>query len=409
MSEDNTAQPLDIAQIFEVPDGIYLLAHSAGALTRAGRAAAEQFMSQWATLGAEAWGPWLEGVQRYREALPLVAGGQWQDWCPQPNLSAALNKIISCLQPRWAELSAQTDSAQTASAQAENAQIGLARPGRSRIVLTELDFPSMAFVLQSLEPRGYSFSYVQPLADGRMPLEQWEALLGEDVELLHITHSYSDHSFQAPVAALLRRARELGITTVVDIAQSIGLLPIDVEAWDADFVTGSCLKWLCSGPGAGFLWVNPRLRGRLEPLDRGWFSHREPFEWDLHHFEYHPDAQRFWGGTISPQPFGIAAAAIGEIARIGVERIRAHNLELSSALIEGVLELGLPLNTPADPAQRGGTIALGLGEDDPRCQALSAGGVRFDRRRRYGIRLSPHIYNTVPQMRQVLQYLAARP
>ncbi|MCC7477395.1 aminotransferase class V-fold PLP-dependent enzyme [bacterium] len=381
------AEPQDFSRHFEVPEGIYLLAHSAGALTRDGRAGSEQFMAQWATLGADAWGPWLEGVQRFREALPLVAGGQWQDFCPMPSVGAGLLKVLSCLPPG----------------------AGLARPGRSRIVLTELDFPSMGFILQTLEARGYSLSFVQPLPDGRMPFEQWEALLGEDVELLHITHSYSDHSFQPPVAALLGRARELGISTVVDAAQSIGLLPIDVEAWDSDFVTGSCLKWLCSGPGAGFLWVNPRHRGRLEPLDRGWFSHREPFEWDIHHFEYHPDAQRFWGGTVSPQPFAIAAASIARIAQIGTDTIRSHNLALSEALIEGALELGLPLSSPRAVEERGGTVVLHLAEDDPRLQALARGGVRFDRRRRYGIRLSPHIYNTLPQMRQVLQYLAARP
>lgn len=382
---DEQAQSIDFRQLFEVPEGIYLLAHSVGALSSAGRAAAEEFITQWSQLGGEAWGPWLGSVQDFREALPLVAGGQARDWCPQPNLSAALNKILSCL-PQDGP--------------------GPARRGRSRIVLTELDFPSMGFVLQSLERRGYSCSYIAPLPDGSLPLELWEEQLGEDVELVHITHGYSENSCCPPVAEIITLARQYGATCVVDIAQTIGLLPIDVEAWQADFVTGSCLKWLCGGPGAGFLWVNPQLVSALEPADRGWFSHANPMEFDIHHFEYHPDAQRFWGGTINPQPFAVAAASIRQIAQIGVERIRAHNLELTGLLIEGAQELGLKLNTPLDPAQRGGTVAIGLAADDPRAARLASAGVRVDRRPRYGLRFSPHIYNTLPELRQVLQYLA---
>ena len=61
------------------------------------------------------------------------------------------------------------------------------------------------------------------------------------------------------MAQLLPLLRERGALSIVDIAQSAGVIPIDLDAWAADFVIGSSVKWLCGGPGAGYLWANPDI------------------------------------------------------------------------------------------------------------------------------------------------------
>ncbi|QXP36821.1 aminotransferase class V-fold PLP-dependent enzyme [Shewanella algae] len=122
--------------------------------------------------------------------------------------------------------------------------------------------------------------------------------LGEDVALAFITHAISETGQLQSVSEICALARSLGVMTVVDIAQSLGVIPIDLGQWQADAVLGSCVKWCCAGPGAAFLWLSDRLAQTLEPVDLGWFSHEAPFEFDIHDFRYAKGAKRFWGARL---------------------------------------------------------------------------------------------------------------
>lgn len=352
---------------FDLPEGVYLLSHSAGCLPKAARTAAGEFFTAWGGKGGEAWGDWLGGIWRFREELAGLLNARAEDFCPQPNLSSALTKIIGAL-PR--------------------------RPGRTDIAYSELDFPSLGFVCQQAS-RGFGYeARMIAAASGEVPPEAWEAALGGGVQLAHITHVFSENSRRQPVAEILALCRERGIYSVVDIAQSVGVVPIDISAWDADFVTGSCLKWLCGGPGAGFLWANPRIVDRLHPPDVGWFSHADPFEFDITHFAYREGALRYWGGTPSVLPYAIAAASIGVLRGIGLETVRAANLAHTARIIAAAEELGLAISTPLPEPERGGTVALRFADSAAAAQALGAAGFCCDWRPRSGVRLSPHVYNT---------------
>src|SRR5690606_14717470 len=157
-------------------------------------------------------------------------------------------------------------------------------------------------------------------------------------------------------------------------------------------------KWLCGGPGAGFLWAHPRHAATVSPRDVGWFSHAEPFAMERA-FRDAPGARRFWGGTPSVEPFVNAAAGLDAILDIGVERIEAHNARLTEAL----LSLGVPSPTPRAPAARGGTVTLALDSAAPLRQA----GIACDHRPGFGVRLSPHIYTTDEDVARVTALLHA--
>lgn len=192
--------------------------------------------------------------------------------------------------------------------------------------------------------------------------------------------------------------------TVVDVAQSAGIVPVDVSHWDADFVVGSCVKFLCGGPGAGFLWVSDRVLHECRPTDVGWFSHADPFEFDIHHFRYAESALRFWGGTPPVLPYVVAANGLETLLGIGIERIRAHSLELTQAIIGSVSRKHL--FTPSRPASRGGTVVLDFGDRQAEAAAaLAEAGVHFDLRRS-GMRLSPHVYTSKTDIETVVDCLA---
>ena len=127
------------------------------------------------------------------------------------------------------------------------------------------------------------------------------------------------------------------------------------------------------------------------PISVGWFSHADPFAFDIHDFRYHPGALRFWGGTPSIAPCAIAAHSIECLLAVGVPAIRRRNLALGDRLRAGVP--GECRVSPAAPEERSGTVILDFGAaNEAVAGALAAAGVQADRRA-HGFRLSPHVYN----------------
>jgi len=153
-----------------------------------------------------------------------------------------------------------------------------------------------------------------------------------DVAAAIFMHVHSNSGLVSPLPALAELAREAGIFSIADICQSAGIVPLDVTELGVDAVVRSCVKWLYCGPGAGFLWVAQGWLDRLGPPDRGWFSHAEPFAFDIADFRYASDALRFWGGTPSIAPYTLACVGLRTIGDIGVARIFRHNRALFDRL-----------------------------------------------------------------------------
>jgi kynureninase len=367
-------------QDFLLPDGAYLLSHSVGCLPRAAREAADRFFELWGTQGGEAWDGWLASIGDFRQSLATLLSGEAAEFCPQANISSALSKILSSL-PR--------------------------RKGKTKLLLSELDFPSAGFALAQAERAGYTIEFI-PADRDTSSLECWQQHLTPDTQMVLVTHVLYGNSRLNPVAEIIRCAQRHEVFTLVDVAQSVGVVPIDLREWNADFVVGSSIKWLCGGPGAGFLWANPDSVERFEPVDVGWFSHEDPFEFRIQSFRYADDARRFWGGTPSVLPYVVARASIDLINSIGVANVRAHNQTLTERLVRAALERGLTLRTPQEPARRGGTVCVAFPDPQRVYQQLKEAKIFVDVRPSYGVRFSPHIYNDAEEIdRAIASFEAA--
>ena len=364
---------------FEMPSGIYLRSNAVGCLPRSARSTTARFLDHWAEGGADSWGLWLDSVEGFRRALGRVLGAKAEELSVQVNLSAALTKLIGALPPR---------------------------NGRRRIVYSELDFPSLGFVCQQSARLGYEPCAI-PAQGGTLPLSVWDQYLTPDVQLAHVTHVLSNSGYQVDVPGVLRLCRERGIFAVVDVAQSAGVVPIELSSWDATCVIGCSVKWLCGGPGASFLWIRSDLLPELRPIDVGWFSHARPFELDIRHFEYAADANRFWGGTPSVLPYAVATCGLEAIHAIGLAPIRAHNLALTRALQDAARAADLQVNTPTDEALRGGSVAIGFPDNETAVRRLNEHGIRVDQRPPFGVRFSPHVYNTMQEIERVAELFSA--
>ena len=349
--------------------GPYVLTHSVGCLPRAAHAALEAgYLEPWARRGGHAWPAWLERIEDFRAALAHLLGGAAADYCPQGNLSSGLAKILSSLTPD---------------------------PRRRALLAAEESFPSLGFVLDRAARRGWEARFTPHRPDDP---DAWSAALTGDVRAVLVTHVHSNSGRVAPVAAIAELCKKRDILCIVDVAQSAGILPLNLPALGADVVLGSCVKWLCGGPGAGFLWIRPDLVSTLEPDDVGWFSHADPFEMDIHSFRYAPDARRFWGGTPSVASYVVAAASLRVIGELGVDAILAHNRRLIAAFTDA-LPAAWRARLPAWPT--GGTLCIPLGDRQREVTAaLTAAGVQFDCRGDV-VRISFHACNTAAEAVEV--------
>ncbi|MFT6099054.1 MAG: selenocysteine lyase/cysteine desulfurase [Arenicella sp.] len=342
--------------------GRYLLTHSIGLMPRSTeQALKDNYLDHWRSGAEDIWSHWLDGVNQFNQSLANLLQSQASQFCPQTNVSSGLSKLLMALPEK---------------------------PGKNVIVATESDFPSAGFVLKQAERLGFALRLIPKTAD-LQALDTWEQALSADVHTAFITQVHYNTNKLTPVESIAELCRARGITSIVDTAQATGIVPIDLSRSACDILVGSCIKWLCGGPGAGFVWVNAELIEQLKPYDVGWFSHQNPFEFDIHNFEYADDAARFWGGTPSVAPYIAATNSIKLITDIGIKAVVEHNRRLTQRLLDAVPENCIV--SPQELNKKGGTTVLKFDNQGKLEDSMRANKLLFDSRQ-YGMRLSPHIY-----------------
>jgi kynureninase len=178
-----------------------------------------------------------------------------------------------------------------------------------------------------------------------------------------------------------------------------------VTALDVDFAVGGSVKWLCGGPGNGWLYVRPDLAELLEPTFMGWQAHARPFAFEPE-LEYAEGAARFLTGTPNVPALYAATAGYDLIEEIGVERIRENSVGQTQLLIELLDEAGFDVGSPRDSARRGGTITVRTPEFEAVHKELAERQILCDFRPEAGLRLGPHYYNSDDELRFAVDQIA---
>jgi kynureninase len=195
------------------------------------------------------------------------------------------------------------------------------------------------------------------------------------------------------VAAICRRAHDVGAAVSLDAFHSVGVMPVDVKRIGADFLTGGVLKWLCGGPGGCFLYASPEASARYAPAITGWQAHRRPFGFERE-MDFADGAARWLSGT--PVIPALYAATEGPrlVKRAGIDAIRAKSTRQTSRLIDLADERGYAVHAPRDPQRRGGTVALDVPHAYAIAQFLLSRDIIVDYRPNAGIRIAPHFYTS---------------
>jgi kynureninase len=265
---------------------------------------------------------------------------------------------------------------------------------RNEVVYEALQFPSLTYVWREWERYGARISVIESDNGRTIPTERIVAAITERTAIAVISHAYYVSGAIADVRAIQEHCRALGALLCVDAYQTTGVYPYDVTAWDLDLVTGGSHKWLCGGPGCGWIYVKPSLRGQLHPSVTGWMAHERPFAFESAPIVYAPSMYRFGHGTPTIPGYIVAQPGHELIREIGIEQIRAHNVQLTEKLAAMALERGLRVNTPLEADRRTGWIGIDFEGAQSAYEQLTALRVFVDYRPGCGIRVGPHFYTT---------------
>ena len=268
-------------------------------------------------------------------------------------------------------------------------------PARNRVVYERANFPSVRYLYQA-----------QP--DLEVVVCEDEQAIVEAIDertlLVPISHVLFKTAVIQDVEPIVRRAHEVGAHVILDCYQSAGIVPVDVTALEVDFAVGGSVKWLCGGPGNGWLYVRPDLSERLTPTFTGWRAHETPFGFE-EEMVYAAGAARFLTGTPNVPAHFAATPGYDLIEEIGVERIRANSLRQTQLLIDLADDAGLEVCSPREAARRGGTVTVRLDDFPAVHQELAERQILCDFRPDAGIRLGPHYYTSDDELRFAIEQI----
>jgi kynureninase len=367
------ASLLDYRERFPIlAETTYLINHSLGAMPAAAEQRVLEYARTWNERGIRAWEEgWWELPVTVGDQIARIVGAPPGSVSMHQNVTIAEAVVVSCF--------------------------GFDGP-RRRIVYEEGNFPSVRYLYQAQERRGAD---ILVAADDEGVVEA----IDERTLLVPVTHVLYKTGEIQDVEAIVAKAHEEGALVVLDAYQSAGTVPLDVTALGVDFAVGGSVKWLCGGPGAGWLFVRPDLAATLEPALTGWQAHARPFAFEPEQ-DYADGAWRFLTGTPNVPALYAATAGYDAIEEVGVDRIRERSVELTTLLIELLDENGFAVGSPRDPARRGGTVAVKPPGFEQVGRELGERGVICDWRPDVGLRLGPHFFNTDDELRFAVEQIA---
>jgi selenocysteine lyase/cysteine desulfurase len=356
---------------------VYINSCSQGALSDAVRAAYDEYLHDWDEHGAP-WEYWLERQEAARSSFAGLINAAGDEIAVTTSLSAGVASLAS----------------------------GLRFARRSKVVLTDWEFPTIGQIWHAQEARGARVVHVHEAAEGRIPIEHFDAAIDDDTLLVSVTHVCYRHGAMADVRSVVEHAHERGAYVLLDAFQSVGSLPVDVKELDVDFLGAGVLKYLLGSAGLGFFFCRRELVDKIWPTATGWFADEDIFAMD--HTDYSParTAARFQSGT-PPVPSIYAGIAGMELMKeIGIAETRAHVNELNVHLLAGLDDLSAKVITPRVPEQRGALVCVKSTDASALVAALDREGI-VTSERDSNLRISAHAYNTVEDVDAVLAALRA--
>jgi kynureninase len=344
----------------------YLISNSLGAMPARAKEDLAEYADTWATRGVRAWAEgWWSMAVDVGDLVGRVVNAPPGSVTMHQNVTLASAVVASCFD---------------------------FRRGRRKVVMVDMEFPSLLYLYHRMKAHGVELEVVKSEDGVGVPLDRILDAIDEDTALVPVSHVLFKSSHVLDARAIVEKAHRVGARVCLDVFQSAGTYPVDVTALGVDFAVGGALKWLCGGPGAAFLYVRPDLRTELKPRVTGWQAHVAPFAFEAGPIRFREDGWRFLTGTPNVPALYAARSGISIVGEIGAAAIRAKSMRQTARLVALAEREGWRVTAPADPARRGGTVAVDVPDGAAVAAELNVRDVVVDFRPGAGVRLSPHFY-----------------
>ena len=362
----------------------YMISNSLGAMPRGVYEELRCYADSWAERGVRAWeeGWWEMAVGVGDKIAPLIGAGPGELSLHQ-NVTLTQAVISSCFDFRGP---------------------------RNKVVMVELEFPSIQYFYQEQRRQGARVEVVPTPDDIRIDLEKLLAAIDETTLLVPISQVLFRSSYIVDMRAIIERAHRVGAHVILDAFQATGTIPLHVRSLGVDFAVGGVLKWLCGGPGVAYLYVREDLRAKLSPTLTVWIAHRHPFAFETGAIDQREDSFRYLNGTPHIPALFACQPGLDILNTVGIDAIRDKSMRMTARLIEGSKSRGWRVNTPDKPPERAGTVSVECPHAYEVCRELLAREILVDYRPKAGVRVSPHFYNreeecdfTLAQMEEILR------
>jgi len=362
-------------------DRIYLNTCSLGALGERSRRKVAEFLDQWQSRGAAAWcDVWWEALGDLRARYGRIVNARPGEVALAPSISVALSTVAESLD----------------------------YTRRPRVVVTSLDFPTVAYQWLAKAPRGVELVVVESPDEISVPVEAIARAVDDRTALVATSHVYFTSGAIQDIKRVAEVAHARGALCLIDAYQSVGQIPVDVQDAGVDALVAGGLKWLLGGPGIVFLYMQQALARRLAPGIAGWFGQREQFSFDPRALTFHDDTRRFELGT---PPLAAVYAQLGGleyIEEIGIPAIREATAALTEDLIATARAAGFTPKVAAEPERRSAIVMIPMPDPAASVRHLAAGGVIADSRPGH-VRFSPFFYNVQDDHVRATERLASQP
>jgi len=351
---------------------IYLNSCSQGALSDAVEDGLREYVASWHEHGSP-WDLWVERYEAARSQFAGFIGATADEVAIVPCASAGINSVASAL----------------------------TFDRRKKVVMGEFEFPTMSHVWLAQQKRGAQIEFVSAVGNC-IPTDNYERAIDRQTLIVPLTGVCFMNGFRSPVREIVRMAHANGALVMLDDYQDCGTRPVNVRTADVDFYVTGTLKYLLGPPGLAFLYVRKELIASLQPTITGWFAQSNPFAFDGKHLDPAPSARRFEAGSPPMPNIYAAMRGIELLQEIGLDNVSSQIHELASALLKGARQLGLYAKTPTTSV--GPLVVLRCQDAAGLVEKLAASGIVCSSRHD-GLRLSFHVYNTLEDVRAVLQVL----
>ncbi len=345
----------------------YMISNSLGAMPRGVYDQVRAYADSWADRGVRAWeeGWWDMAVGVGDKIAPLIGAGPGEISLHQ-NVTLMQAVISSCFDFHGP---------------------------RNKVVMTELEFPSIQYFYHEQRRNGARIELVPSNDPVRFDLDKFLAAIDETTLLVPISQVLFRSAYIVDARAIIEKAHRVGAHVILDLYQATGTIPVDVRSLQADFAVGGVLKWLCGGPGVAYLYVRGDHRAKLRPAITGWIAHQRPFAFETGAIDPREDSFRYLNGTPPIPALYACQPGLDILNKAGIGAIREKAMRMTARLFDAAKSHGWRVNTPQDPAERAGTVSVDCPHAAEVCRELLAREILVDYRPKAGVRLSPHFYN----------------